>query len=293
METQLINQKERPLKKDGTVRSVTVEGVTLAYEEYGHGEPVVFIHGISASSYSWRTVAQALSDSYRCISIDLMGFGRSDKPRDESYSLKRQAELVLKAIEKIGIERFVLAGHSLGGGVSLAIMRELGENQERVRGLILVDTACYLQNIPIFIGVLKVPILPLLVMKIVPEKWGFMFSGGAMYKGGMKSEAIEEYTRCLKTPGAHESLIATAKELIPPDLDEFMGSYSKISVPTQIIWGRYDKVIPIDLGRRLRDAVRTPYFHIVENCGHCPQEESPAEIAQLIRKFIDGLEMSS
>lgn len=271
-------------------RTIAVDGITLAYEEYGQGYPIIFIHGIAASSYSWRAVAKTLSDSYRCICFDLMGFGDSDKPGNESYSLKRQAELMLKAIHRIGIERYVLAGHSLGGGVCLSMMHELGESHSEITGLILVDSACYLQKIPIFIRALRIPILPIIAMKLIPAKWGFALSAGDMYIGKWKKiEAIAEYSRSLKLPGAHKALIATAKEIVPPDIEEFTTSYSKIAVPTQVIWAEYDKVIPLEQGQRLAEDIPSAKLNIIEGCGHCPQEELPEETAQVIRAFADKL----
>lgn len=67
-----------------------VDGVSLAYEEYGSGRPIVFVHGFGASSYSWRQVAISLSKSNKVMCVDLMGFGYSDKPVGESYTLDRE-----------------------------------------------------------------------------------------------------------------------------------------------------------------------------------------------------------
>ena len=107
-----------------TKKYLTVDGVKLAYEEYGHGKPVLFLHGFGASSFSWRFVAQTLSKQLnrRCICLDLMGFGASEKPLDESYTLTRQANLVSGFISKMEIESLSLVGHSYGGGVCLTLV---------------------------------------------------------------------------------------------------------------------------------------------------------------------------
>ncbi|MEN6372565.1 MAG: alpha/beta hydrolase [Armatimonadota bacterium] len=268
-------------------KRITVDGITLAYEDYGQGKPVVFVHGVAATSFAWNSVAGMLSDTCRAVCFDLMGFGDSDKPRKEPYTYKRQAELLLGAINQLGLERPVLVGHSLGGGVCLAILQEMGNaHQKAVSGLVLVDSVCYPQKIPAFIRFLKVPVLPALVMKVFPERWGMKYSARSICKRGMKSENVETYTRALKSKGAHSSLIATAKNIIPSNVDGFVSSYSAISVPARIIWGRYDKVIPLELGRRLAQEIETADFHIIEESGHCPQEERPDEVARLIRGFL-------
>jgi pimeloyl-ACP methyl ester carboxylesterase len=275
---------ELPVRK-----KVIVGGISLTYEDYGYGEPIVFVHGIASSSYSWRDVAKKLSTSRRSICFDLMGFGYSDKPKNEVYTLDRQAELILGAINELGLERPILAGHSLGGGVCLAMMRQLGADQSSISGLVLVDTVCYLQKFPSFVRVLRIPILPFILMKLFPEEWLFSFAGRAIYQRKMKTDAINEYSNCLRTRGAHRALIATAKRLIPSNIDEFIASYSKISVPTQIIWGEQDHVIPLELGEKLSEDIGKSSPHVgfltFEDCGHCPQEEYPKLVAEVIEEF--------
>ena len=271
-----------------TKKQITVDGVTLAYEEHGEGIPVVFIHGLAATSFSWRPVAQMLSDRCRSICFDLMGFGDSDKPSKENYTYWRQAELILKAIDQLGLARPVLIGHSMGGGVCLAIISILGaEHKDKIARLVLVDTVCYPQRIPSFIRLLRIPILPELILKLFPERWGIEYSARTICNGPMKRESIEEYTRSLQTEGAHAALIATGRNIIPEDIESFIAMYSEIAIPTQIIWGEHDRIIPLDLGRRLAYQIRSSEFCIVENTGHCPQEERPEEVARLIRKGLD------
>ncbi|MEN6521018.1 MAG: alpha/beta hydrolase [Armatimonadota bacterium] len=269
-------------------KRITVDGITLAYEDYGRGRPVVFVHGVAATSFAWNSVAGMLSDTCRAVCFDLMGFGDSDKPRKESYTYRRQAELLLEAINQLGLERPVLAGHSLGGGVCLAILQELGNaHQKAVSGLVLVDTVCYPQKIPVFLRFLKVPVLPALVMKVFPEGWGMKHSARSVFQRDMQSESIDIYTHALQSNGAHSSLIATAKSIIPSNLDDFVSSYSRISVPTRIIWGRHDNIVPLELGRKLAEEIGTAGFYIIEESGHCPHEERPEEVARLIGCFLE------
>lgn len=269
-------------------KQVEVDGIVLAYEECGAGEPVVFLHGFAACSYSWRRVSEALSDAYRCISFDLMGFGHSDKPPGESYTICRQSELILGAIREFRLAGVTLAGHSLGGGVCLAVLRALGQGQQMIKRLILVDSVCYLQPIPWYLAALRLPVLPGLAMKLVPETLGYRLVGRRFYhpSSGMPRQTIEEYAGQLASKGGHEALIATAKEIIPRDIDDLEASYKQISLPTQIIWGADDKVIRPELGRRLAADIPNASLQIIQTCGHCPQEERPADVAMIIRRFL-------
>lgn len=268
---------------------ITIDGIRLAYENYGEGQPVVFIHGFPASSYSWRQVAQALSDTHRCICFDLMGFGYSDKPRHADYSLDRQAELIVGAIRQMGLSGITLVGHSIGGGISLSMMRELGPRQDLVSRLVLVNSVCYAQRLPWFMLALTVPWLPRLLMRLIPERWGFRALEGWMYHrdNGMSPDAMAEYVDRLQSPGAHEAMIATVKSIWPKDIDGLVASYGSISVPTLIIWGMQDRVIPLAFGERLSRDITSSNLLKIDTCAHCPQEEKPEEVTQALRKFIE------
>jgi len=283
----MISLEKQPSARPG----LTVDGVSLAYDDYGSGPPVVCVHGFPASSYSWKRVATALSESSRVVCIDMMGFGDSEKPAGESYSIHRQSELILGAIEQLGLQGIVLVGHSLGGGVCLDIMRRLGERHDLVRGLALVDPVCYPMRLPWFMLALMVPVVPRLIMKLIPEQWGFALLQNAMYHpiNGMSREAMDEYARCLGSPGGHAAIVRIAKEIVPPDIDEMVSSYSRISVPTQIIWGRQDRVLPLALGHRLEGDIPTAWLHEVDTCGHCPQEERPDEVIEVLGRFVDSV----
>ncbi|HOP78987.1 MAG TPA: alpha/beta hydrolase [Armatimonadota bacterium] len=271
-----------------TNNRITVDGVALYYEDQGQGQPIVFLHGIGATSYSWRKIAALLSHSYRTICFDLMGFGRSDKPKNEQYTFKRQSELIIGAIRELGLIRPVLIGHSLGGGVCLSVIRELGDNQDELSGLVLIDSACYPQKLPLCVKAFRIPVIPELVIKLLPERWGVVLISRSMYKNGIEPDTAEEYARALHSRDAQAALIATGRQIFPPDLPDFIASYSRIRVPTLILWGEHDRIIPQPLGRRLASDIKTAIFHQLPNCGHCPHEEKPDAVAEAINRFLDS-----
>jgi pimeloyl-ACP methyl ester carboxylesterase len=182
----------------------------------------------------------------------------------------------------------VLAGHSLGGGVCLEMMRSLGADSRLVSRLVLVNTVCYPQGLPWFMMALCVPRLPGLVMNLIPEQWGFRLLERWMYhpRNGMKPAAAREYAERLQSPGAHEALIAVAKGIAPKDIDALVASYIGIAVPTLILWGKQDRVVPFRLAKRLAADIAGSTLCPVEPCGHCPQEEKPDETLMHIRRFI-------
>jgi pimeloyl-ACP methyl ester carboxylesterase len=141
---------------------------------------------------------------------------------------------------------------------------------------------------PFFMAVLKVPLLPKVAMKLFPERLCVKLAGKFFYHPsiGMSRGAVEDYSKGLASPGAHDSIIATTKGLVPDDLAELTSSYPRISVPTQIIWGIQDRVIPVELGCRLSGEIPNANLHEIDACGHCPQEEKPEETISVIRRFL-------
>jgi pimeloyl-ACP methyl ester carboxylesterase len=132
----------------------------LAMSDAGQGKPVLLIHGLGASSYTWREVAPALARRRRVIAIDLKGFGESDKPKDGKYSILDQAELIKSFIKKENLHNLTVAGHSYGGGVALALALKFADEKDaRIERLALIDSLAYKQPIPFFFRMLQTPVV--------------------------------------------------------------------------------------------------------------------------------------
>lgn len=278
------------------VKTLTVDNVELAYRDCGEGPPIVFIHGFGASSYSWQEVAKQLSSSHRTICLDLMGFGRSGKPLKETYTLQRQATLVRGFITQLQLKEPILVGHSYGGGVCLSIVDQLRcENELDVKALVLVDTICYPQKFPDFIKVLRSSFLRTLVFKLVSTRKSVMSLLELVYyrHDRIKPETVTEYASALKMKGGREALAATAASILPKDMPSFTDAYSHISIPSLVIWGEHDEIIPKGLGQRLSCQLPRAEFVVIQDSGHAPQEEVPENTIQAIEGFITKLSSSA
>jgi pimeloyl-ACP methyl ester carboxylesterase len=140
--------------------SFEYRGISINYQDQGQGQPLILLHGYGASTYSWRYVSPYFSKSYRVITIDLKGFGLSDKPTDDDYSVSDQSKIIYEFIRLHHLENVVLVGHSLGGAVSLlTYCMQSDHGTHHISKLILIDTASYKQNLPDFISLLRVPII--------------------------------------------------------------------------------------------------------------------------------------
>lgn len=269
----------------------TIDGVKLAYQDYGQGEPILFLHGFGQSSFSWRNVARDLSEQLnrRCICLDLMGFGASDKPPGESYRLARQAYLVSSFISQLGLKSLSLVGHSYGGGISLILVCQLSTiSSFSITSLALIDSICYPQRFPCFIKSLQIPIVRWLALRLIPARVLVRFSLAACYMSGesITDEAVSEYSSALKSRGAGEALIATAENMLPEEVDPLVDSYRSILIPTFILWGDKDKIVPLKLGKRLHSDIASSSMRILDHCGHIPQEECPEETVDLLMTFF-------
>lgn len=253
---------------------IQINGIKLAYEDRGNGPPIVFIHGFPTSCKSWRSVADKLVDRYRCISFDLMGFGDSDKPLNESYTIPRHSELLMDAINKLGLTKPMLVGHSMGGGMCLYIAHKMKEN---VSGVFVSDPACYLQQLPWFFLALKVPVIPILVLRLIPPKIAYwMVKDTAFDRKSCKHyEDMYEYIINVQKAGAAEAFVSTARDINKGEITSLISNYSNLNIPIGIIWGKKDRIIPVKFAHRLASDIPDASLTIVENCGHCPQEEYP------------------
>lgn len=264
--------------------------VKLAYRDEGTGPAVLLLHGFGASSYTWRHVEPALvAAGHRVLTVDLKGFGLSEKPFDENYSIFDQAVLISDFIDRMGLKKVTLVGHSLGGGVALALaLHDDPVKRKRVSKLILIDTVAYAQNIPIAFNILRTPVIGKLGSRLVPlDVQTRVALRLAYYDNSKFSETdVKRYADPLKDKGSRHAMIQTARQIMPENLPELSARYKTIKIPTLIIWCDHDKVIKPHIGLRLHKDMPNSAFRVIGSCGHLPQEEQPQDTIALLQAFL-------
>ncbi len=263
--------------------------VKLHYSQTGHGDPVLLLHGLGASSYAWRFVAPELARHNRVIALDLKGFGESDKPRDGKYSLFDQADLVDKFIIKHNLRHLTLVGHSFGGGVALALaLKDKKRLLPRIKKLILIDSISYKQNIPWGIALMRTPIISDLGISLIPPETQMKIALNFAYhdKSKIPKDAPREYAKQITTPGGKYALLRTAAQLMPENIEKFTSQYRNLTVKTLLIWCRRDGIVPVTYGQRLYNNLRNARMHILPACVHLPQEELPQLTSRLMSDFL-------
>ena len=215
-------------------KRMQVDGVSLHYIEAGSGKPFVMVHGFGGSTFSFRYQLDAFAKNYRCIAIDLKGFGYSEREKGGDYSLTEQARLVLKALDQLGIDKFILMGHSMGGDVA---MRIAAMSPERVEKLILVASSpgmklLLMPRIPIFR-----PLMEFWIRATLPRYTKRLFFDR---KSVDEKQIIEGYRRTARIKGSRHTVWEMWGSL-PKDKPI---QYKRIRMPTLIFWAEKDRILP-------------------------------------------------
>jgi len=280
-------EKPAPIPPPGAgERDTIVDGVRWRSREVegDEAETVIFIHGLVASSSSWEKVIKQAAGGRRAIAVDLPGSGYSDRPWPYDYTVGGQSAHLLRFLEVRGIARAVLIANSLGGAVAIYTA---ATRRDRVSALVLVDAAWPRVEIPWTIETLRTPILGEIEMELYTRPvmgWGLrhrLFADPAKVTG----DVIERYWRPVTIPGTRRAALAAVRSSASGS-DTIM---DKIHMPTLVIWGEQDHLLPVDEGRRLAAAIPGSVLAILPHAGHIPQEETPAEFTQVVVDFFKTL----
>lgn len=269
----------------------TEDPIQLYYEDVGVGRPVLLIHGFGTSTHTWRHIMPELVRDHRVIAVDLKGFGQSDKPFDERYSVSDQAELVAQLIEDLDLRDLTVIGHSYGGGIALLLALEVNQQLDnRISKLVLLDTIAYPQNIPVFFQMLSTPFVSHLGVRMVPPNAQVRVALRIAYHDNSKIDdsEVEVYAAPLKTAAGKHAIIHSARQIVPEDIEQISERYKSITLPTLILWCDHDRIVPLDVGLKLRRTLPNSTLRIVDDCGHMPQEEQPEQTLNLLKGFLDG-----
>jgi pimeloyl-ACP methyl ester carboxylesterase len=263
-----------------------IDGVPVHYQEKGTGTPLVLLHGFTSSTYSWKDVFEPLSQNFRVIAVDLKGFGFSGKP-DGDYSRRAQAMLVGHLLDYLKIDKAWLCGNSMGGEIGLNFALQ---NPQRVAGLILIDSAGV--NVPgsgsLAPGYLLLPVVGRVVTALALTSDRLVRQGleKSFYdQTKVTNERVAYYYRPLQTRGGQLAAVRARTQANKFPIEPELG---RISVPTLIIWGAQDALIPLEAGYKINKLIKESRLVIFDSCGHLPQEEMPARVVDEITKFIPG-----
>jgi pimeloyl-ACP methyl ester carboxylesterase len=257
-------------------------GWRVRYVRAGSGPTVVLLHGFASSIYTWSEVLPELARDHHVVALDLPGHGGSEvRPSLAAEDLVRATGALL---DGLGIERFDLVGHSLGGAVACVTV---SQRPGQVSRLALIDSAGF--NLapaerPAILRALSA--LPSGTMDLLPLRRPAIALGLRQVfhdDTRLTRERVDEYIAPLVRPGASaglRSLMGSRDALGVPAL------VAAIRQPTLVIWGRHDRWIDVSQADRFVAAIPGSRKVVFDDCGHMPQEERPARVVELLREFL-------
>jgi pimeloyl-ACP methyl ester carboxylesterase len=253
-------------------------------------ETFVLLHGFGASSFTWRHWLPELERRGHVLAVDLLGFGGSPKPEDGPYDPVGQAGLVMDALQAVGASRVTLVGHSFGGGVAILTALGLQAAGDAPSRLVMVAGAAYEQRLPPFVRCARYPRIVGLAFRAVGPRFVVrQVARPIVYDfASITNDFVEGHAEPLTRPGAIRALLTCAARIAPPDLDAITARYASLAMPTLLLWGRHDRVVPPSVGSRLARTLPNARFHLLERCGHIPQEEVPDASLRLLERFLDA-----
>lgn len=270
------------------------DGAQLAYYTAGDptAPPLLFVHGWCSYHGVWRGAIESLCDRYFCVALDLLGFAESDKPHKADYGIHAQGRRVLALADALGLERFALVGHSMGGQIALCIAATLAPS--RVARLVLVDGVvsgrirAYLKyaGVPALRIVRRLPPLytlvkrarhyPLLARRVLFRP--LFYDMNAMPYDSWRADRDVPFLPGVLHP-AYEAVMGILKLDLTPHLAE-------VRAPLLVIFGDHDGMVPLNEGRRLTRAVANSRLIVIERCGHYPMYERPGIFQDALCQFL-------
>jgi cis-3-alkyl-4-acyloxetan-2-one decarboxylase len=265
----------------------------LHYIDEGAGEPLLFVHGNPTWSFYWRNLIVGLRDRYRCVAVDHIGCGLSDKPRDYDYTLQRRINDLCELVEHLDLRETTLVAHDWGGAIGLGTVQRL---KERFARIVLFNTAAFPPPfVPKRIAACRTPVLGTLAVRGLNA-----FARAALTMAVEKRERMTRDVRAgLLAPydnWAHRIAIDQFVRDIPftprhptwhvlERIEKGLGSLSHL--PIQLIWGMRDWCFRPECLERFIDHWPLAEVHRLQDCGHYVVEDGYERIVPIIRAFLE------
>jgi 3-oxoadipate enol-lactonase len=260
--------------------TINVNDFNLSYDDVGEGRiPIVFLHGFPFDKTMWQAQLDYLQTTHRVIACDIRGFGKSTD--EESHlGMDLFANDLILFIDKLGLEKVIICGLSMGGYIALNAMKRF---PSRFEALILCDTQCIADSHEVKTKRYK-------TIDEVNEYGETNFNEGfiknVFYEDSLinKPEVVEQLRSVVFSNSRHiisQGLIALAER------SETCSVLEEITVPTLIICGREDVVTPLDESKFMNKQIKGSVLHVINNAGHVSNLEEPIKFNKLLRDFLN------
>jgi pimeloyl-ACP methyl ester carboxylesterase len=275
----------------------TIHGYKRAFRIAGSGPAILLVHGIGDNSTTWDVIHAKLAQRFTVIAPDLLGHGKSDKPRAD-YSVAAYANGMRDLLSVLDIERVTIVGHSLGGGVAMQFAYQFPQLVER---LILVSAGGVTKDVNFVLRLASLPMgsealavlrLPLVLPavqiagRIVGQAFGTTALGHDLPNMLRVLNDLPERTASAAFSRTLRAVVDWRGQIVTM-LDR---CYLTEAIPVQIIWGTKDAVVPVRHARMAHSAMPGSRLEIFEGSGHFPFHHDPARFIEIVERFIDTTE---
>lgn len=265
---------------------IPLDGMDVHFRDEGPSTdtiPVVLLHGTSSSLLTWDACSKEWTKDHRVIRMDLPGFGLTGPDPEQDYSIKNYVAFLNHFLQERNVTQCYLAGNSLGG---LIAFHFAATYPDKVKKVILIDPAGYpvykakgslafkLRKIPVLKNILTIITPMSIVRKSLEDAYG--------NKSLVTDALVEQYRDMACREGNRKALLIRLQN----DQSGDTTLVSKLTMPTLVIWGTLDQLIPVDNAFKFQRDLPADTLAILENVGHVPMEETPELVIPIVNKFI-------
>ncbi|MCF6507432.1 alpha/beta hydrolase [Blastococcus sp. MG754426] len=270
----------------GTTRTVDVGDRRLnVWEAGGTGPVVLLVHGIPTNHLLWHDVVPAVAGDARVLAVDMLGYGDSDAPGDHPVDLAAQAALLLRLLDGLEVDRAVVVGHDLGGGVAQILATT---STGRVAGLGVVDGVCY-DGWPVpVVRALKAtwPALPLLPPPVLANVLRPALR--TLFAHRERAEPfLDRFVEPWSRPGGPGRLARHLRSLDSVYTQTVAPFLPRLAVPAEVVWGRQDHQMKPRYGQRLADDLPGARLTWVDDASHFVPADRPDVVAEAVLRLVE------
>lgn len=264
---------------------VEVAGTRLHVRDTGPRDApaLILLHGFGSSLHTWEAWAQALSPTYRVIRFDLPGAGLSAPDATGDYTDVRGLQVLGALMDRLGLARASLVGHSMGGRLAWEFA---AEHPERVDKLVLVSPDGFASPAMPYGKAPEVPALARAMRYVLPRPLLRMNLAPAYADPArLREDVVTRYYELLLAPGVRGAILARMGQLVLADPAPRL---RRITAPTLLLWGEADRMIPVANAKDYLALIAGSRAVVLPGLGHVPHEELPAESLEPVRAFLAG-----
>jgi pimeloyl-ACP methyl ester carboxylesterase len=276
-------------------QTLQLHGNEIGYRCAGSGPALLLLHGITDSSQTWDRVLPGLAKHFTVIAPDLLGHGTSAAPRGD-YSLGAHASGARDLLTALGHERATIVGHSLGGGIAMQFAYQFPERSERI---VLVSSGGLGREVHLLLRAAALPgadwVLPLVASR--PLLGMGRTLGGVLRRAHIGPagdlEVLAHGFASLHSAGSRQAFLHTVRSVIEPG-GQRVSAHDRLALaarlPTLIVWGERDSIIPPAHGAAAHAAMPASRFVVFPGAGHMPHADAPERFVELVTEFCDSTE---